>query len=149
VPHVRALDAAPPAATRRRPLPRPPGQRRGSGDGDGVEGRGSVTVTDAHGTVRFYAPQAWEAPRPSALALAVTRVVRNPQFNYTPSCSGTLTPRTPGHDSAGSEQPCRHRVGRPDAQALWCPRHTRTGSVGHTQTHGCVRLTNWDVLKVC
>ena len=22
------------------------------------------------------------------------------------------------------------------------------GSVGHTQTHGCVRLTNWDALKV-
>ena len=77
----------------------------------------------------------------------VSRATRS--STTTPTCSGTPTRRTrKAKIAARPQQPGRARVDRPVEGALRHPRHAASPTnVGKTQSHGCIRLTNWDALR--
>jgi len=147
VPNVLAMDTAPPAA-------RTPSARAEPAAAVQVtvsKSDSSLMVTDTHGTVLFYSPASVGSPR-NPLPLGtwqVTKVVRNPEFNYNPEL---LWDPDPEHTKAtippGPNNP---------AGTVWIGltrKHygihgtPEPGGVGHVQSSGCVRLTNWDALKV-
>ena len=52
------------------------------------------------------------------------------------------------HDQARPQQPGRHGVDQPVGGRIRHPWHARTGKVSKAESHGCVRLTNWDAERV-
>ena len=77
------------------------------------------------------------------------QVAAMPTFNYNPDLFWDADPKhAKARIPAGPEQPGRHGLDRPVEGALRHPRHARAVAVGHTQSHGCVRLTNWDAQRV-
>jgi len=115
------------------------------------KGEASATVTDAGGKVIFYAPVtsgSQHDPLPIG-KWAVTAIVRNPTFNYNPDLFWDAEPKdTKAKIPAGPNGP----VG-----VVWIditkPHYGLHGTpeprtIGHTQSHGCVRLTNWDAMRL-
>jgi len=111
----------------------------------------AATVTDAGGKVIFYAPVTSGSehdPLPIG-KWAVTAIVRNPTFNYNPDLFWDAEPKdTKAKLPAGPNGP----VG-----VVWIditkPQYGLHGApeprtIGHTQAHGCVRLTNWDAMRL-
>ena len=79
----------------------------------------------------------------------VTAVARNPSFNYNPDLFWDADPK---HAKAKVPPGPNGPVGvvwidinKPHYGIHGTP---EPGTVGHTQSHGCVRLTNWDALKL-
>ena len=108
-------------------------------------------MTDAAGKVVFYAPVtsgSQHDPLPIG-KWAVTAIVRNPTFNYNPDLFWDAEPKdTKAKLPAGPNGP----VG-----VVWIditkPHYGLHGTpeprtIGHTQSHGCVRLTNWDAMRL-
>jgi lipoprotein-anchoring transpeptidase ErfK/SrfK len=106
-----------------------------------------LTVTDADGQVIFHAPVTTGSqhdPLPIG-AWVVNAVARNPTFNYNPDLFWDAEPtQAKAKIPAGPNNP----VG-----VVWIdinkPHYGLHGTpepqlVGHAQSHGCVRLTNWD-----
>jgi len=82
-------------------------------------------------------------------AWTVTSVVRNPTFNYNPDL---FWDADPAHAKAKIPPGPNGPVGvvwidisKPHYGIHGTP---EPGTVGHTSSHGCVRLTNWDALKL-
>jgi lipoprotein-anchoring transpeptidase ErfK/SrfK len=111
----------------------------------------ALTVEDAAGTVLFHAPVTSGSehdPLPIG-TWKVNAVQRMPTFNYNPDL---FWDADPSHSRARIPPGPNNPVG-----VLWidlskehygihgAPEPSR---IGHTQSHGCVRLTNWDVAKV-
>jgi len=80
---------------------------------------------------------------------AVTTVVRNPPFNYNPDLFWDADPK---HAKATIPPGPNGPVG-----VVWVDLSKEhygihgspePSKIGHTSSHGCVRLTNWDVLKL-
>jgi lipoprotein-anchoring transpeptidase ErfK/SrfK len=80
---------------------------------------------------------------------AVTAVARNPPFNYDPALFKKSDPK---HEKATLAPGPNNPVG-----VVWIDltkEHygihgtPEPGKIGHTSSNGCVRLTNWDALKV-
>jgi lipoprotein-anchoring transpeptidase ErfK/SrfK len=107
----------------------------------------ALTVTDAAGKTIFHAPVTTGSehdPLPIG-DWTVTAIVRNPTFNYNPDLFWDAEPAdTKAKLPAGPNSP----VG-----VVWIdiskPHYGIHGTaepqtVGHTASHGCVRLTNWD-----
>ena len=111
----------------------------------------SVTVRDARGQVVFHAPVT-SGSQHDPLPLgkwAVTAVARNPTFNYNPDL---FWDADPAHAKAAIKPGPNNPVG-----VVWIDltkEHyglhgtPNPSKVGHTSSHGCVRLTNWDALKL-
>ena len=85
----------------------------------------------------------------SLLGSAVTAVARNPSFNYNPDLFWDADPK---HAKAKLAPGPNNPVGlvwidinKPHYGIHGTP---EPGTVGHTTSHGCVRLTNWDALKL-
>lgn len=110
-----------------------------------------LTVTDSGGTVLFHAPVSVGSAR-DPLPLGhwkVTTVVKKPVFYYDPKRFWSADPDdTKARIAPGPNNPAglvwigltlKHYGvhGAPDPSL-----------VGHAQTHGCVRMTNWDALTV-
>jgi lipoprotein-anchoring transpeptidase ErfK/SrfK len=108
-------------------------------------------VRDAQGQVLFHAPVTSGSehdPLPIG-EWSVTAVVRHPTFNYNPDL---FWDADPAHAKATIKPGPNNPVG-----VVWIdlskehyglhgtPNPSR---VGHTASHGCVRLTNWDALKL-
>jgi lipoprotein-anchoring transpeptidase ErfK/SrfK len=79
----------------------------------------------------------------------VQGVSKNPEFHYNPTCSGT---RSPGHSKATIAPGPNNPVG-----LVWIDLSKEhygihgtpePSTIAKTQSHGCIRLTNWDVLAV-
>jgi len=79
----------------------------------------------------------------------ITAVARNPRFNYNPDL---FWDADPAHAKAKIPPGPNSPVG-----AVWIdiskPHYGIHGTpepsaVGHTASHGCVRLTNWDALRL-
>ncbi|MBK5299092.1 MAG: murein L,D-transpeptidase [Vicinamibacteria bacterium] len=141
VPHVRAL-AEPPAK--------------------GAKPAASVTVTvlkyeraltvvDESGRVLLYAPvTVGSSNDPLPIGdWKVTGVQRNPIFHYNPDL---FWDADPSHAKAKIPAGPNNPVGvvwvdlsRPHYGLHGTPEPSR---IGHTESHGCVRLTNWDALQV-
>lgn len=111
----------------------------------------ALTVEDAGGKVLFHAPVtsgSQHDPLPIG-TWKVTTVQRNPVFNYNPDL---FWDANPAHSKARIPAGPNNPVG-----TVWidlskehygihgAPEPSR---IGHTQSHGCVRLTNWDVARV-
>ncbi len=111
----------------------------------------ALTVEDASGAVLFHAPVTSGSehdPLPIG-TWKVTTVQRMPAFNYNPDL---FWDANPAHSKARIPAGPNNPVG-----ILWidlskehygihgAPEPSR---IGHTQSHGCVRLTNWDVARV-
>jgi lipoprotein-anchoring transpeptidase ErfK/SrfK len=111
----------------------------------------TLTVTDASGTVLMHAPVTSGSehdPLPIG-SWTVTAVVRNPTFNYNPDL---FWDAEPSHAKAKVPPGPNGPVGvvwidisKPHYGIHGTP---EPGTVGHTSSHGCVRLTNWDALKL-
>jgi lipoprotein-anchoring transpeptidase ErfK/SrfK len=111
----------------------------------------ALTVEDASGMVIFHAPVTSGSehdPLPIG-SWKVTTVQRNPTFNYNPDLFWDADPK---HAKARIPAGPNNPVG-----TIWIdltkehygihgtPEPSR---IGHTQSHGCVRLTNWDAQRV-
>ena len=111
----------------------------------------TLTVTDASGTVVMHAPVTSGSehdPLPIG-SWTVTAVARNPSFNYNPDL---FWDAEPSHAKAKVPPGPNGPVGvvwidinKPHYGIHGTP---EPGTVGHTSSHGCVRLTNWDALKL-
>jgi hypothetical protein len=70
-----------------------------------------------------------------------------PPFNYQPKILNN--PKTDKEWSfRRSERPRRRRLARPDEGALRHPRHQRAADHRPRESSGCIRMTNWDVLRL-
>ena len=111
----------------------------------------ALTVTDPSGKVLMHAPVtsgSQHDPLPIG-SWTVTAVARNPWFNYNPEL---FWDADPAHAKAKVPPGPNGPVG-----LVWIdiskPHYGIHGTpepatVGHTTSHGCVRLTNWDALRL-
>lgn len=111
----------------------------------------ALTVEDAGGKVLFHAPVtsgSQHDPLPIG-QWKVTTVQRMPTFNYNPDLFWDADPK---HAKATIPSGPNNPVG-----TIWIDltkEHygihgtPEPSTIGHTQSHGCVRLTNWDVQRV-
>lgn len=110
-----------------------------------------LTVTDAGGTVLYHAP-ATTGSEHDPLPIGnwvVTGIARNPPFFYSPEL---FWDADPSHGQAKLPPGPNGPVGvvwidldKPHYGIHGTP---EPGTVGHTSSHGCVRLTNWDAAAV-
>jgi lipoprotein-anchoring transpeptidase ErfK/SrfK len=111
----------------------------------------TLTVRDSKGQVLHHAPVTSGSDHdPLPLGKwAVTSVVGNPSFNYNPDL---FWDADPSHAKAKIKPGPNNPVG-----LVWIDltkEHyglhgtPEPSKVGHTSSHGCVRLTNWDALRV-
>lgn len=110
-----------------------------------------LTVTDASGTVLYHAPATTGSehdPLPIG-RWVVTGIARNPPFFYSPEL---FWDADPGHSKTRLPPGPNGPVGvvwidldKPHYGIHGTP---EPGTVGHTSSHGCVRLTNWDAAAV-
>jgi lipoprotein-anchoring transpeptidase ErfK/SrfK len=112
---------------------------------------GSLTITDAAGQTVFFAPVTTGSqndPLPIG-EWKVTGVQNNPPFHYNPDL---FWDANPGHTKATIPPGPNGPVG-----LVWIDiskeHYGLHGSpepskIGRTESHGCVRLTNWDALRV-
>jgi lipoprotein-anchoring transpeptidase ErfK/SrfK len=115
------------------------------------KGSSDLTVTDASGKVLMYAPVTTGSehdPLPIG-EWKVTGVQKDPKFNYNPKL---FWDAEPGDSKATIPSGPNNPVG-----VVWVdiskPHYGLHGTpepstVGKTSSHGCVRLTNWDVAKL-
>ncbi|HJU43605.1 MAG TPA: L,D-transpeptidase [Vicinamibacterales bacterium] len=111
----------------------------------------TLQVVDASGKVLMHAPVtsgSQHDPLPIG-SWTVTAVARNPSFNYNPDLFWDADPK---HAKAKIPPGPNGPVGlvwidisKPHYGIHGTP---EPGTVGHTMSHGCVRLTNWDALKL-
>ena len=111
----------------------------------------ALTVADKAGHVVYRAPATTGSehdPLPIG-EWTVTAVARNPEFRYSPEL---FWDADPAHAKATIPPGPNGPVGvvwidldKPHYGIHGTP---EPGAVGHTASHGCVRLTNWDVLAV-
>ncbi len=111
----------------------------------------TLRVTDAAGKTIMHAPVtsgSQHDPLPIG-SWTITAVARNPTFNYNPDL---FWDADPGHAKAKIPPGPNGPVG-----VVWIdiskPLYGIHGTpeprtVGHTTSHGCVRLTNWDALRL-
>lgn len=111
----------------------------------------TLTVTDSTGAVLMHAPVTSGSehdPLPIG-DWTVTAVARNPSFNYNPDLFWDADPsHAKAKIPAGPNGPVGVvwiDIDKPHYGIHGTP---EPGSVGHTASHGCVRLTNWDALKL-
>jgi lipoprotein-anchoring transpeptidase ErfK/SrfK len=110
-----------------------------------------VTVTDASGRVVFYAPVTTGSqhdPLPIG-EWKVNGVQTSPTFRYNPDLFWDADPsHTKATIPAGPNNPVGVvwiDISKPHYGLHGTP---EPATVGRTQSHGCVRLTNWDALKL-
>jgi lipoprotein-anchoring transpeptidase ErfK/SrfK len=111
----------------------------------------SLSVLDEAGAIMFHAPVT-SGSEHDPLPLGkwtVTAVSRNPTFHYNPDLFWDADPT---HSKAKIPPGPNNPVG-----VVWIDLSREhygihgtpePGKVGHTQSHGCVRLTNWDAAYV-
>lgn len=111
----------------------------------------ALTVEDAKGAVLFHAPVtsgSTHDPLPIG-TWKITGVRRNPTFHYNPDL---FWDATPGDRKATLQPGPNNPVG-----TVWMdlskPHYGIHGTpepskIGHVESHGCVRLTNWDADRV-
>jgi lipoprotein-anchoring transpeptidase ErfK/SrfK len=143
------------------PKPEPNSARRtqpapGAANGNGItiyvtKATGSATVEDQSGKVLFHAPVTSGSehdPLPIG-TWKVTSVERLPAFNYNPDLFWDAEPQ---HAKARIAPGPNNPVG-----TVWIDLSKEhygihgtpePSKIGHTQSHGCVRLTNWDVQRL-
>jgi len=110
-----------------------------------------LTIEDAKGQILFHAPVtsgSTHDPLPIG-TWKVTGVQRNPKFHYNPEL---FWDATPGDRKATLQPGPNNPVGivwidlsKPHYGIHGTPEPSK---IGHVESHGCVRLTNWDADRV-
>jgi len=157
VPNVEAFDLA--AVT---PAP---ARGRGRGDAVGTSGRAStpavtiavttstsaLTVEDESGTVLFHAPVTSGSehdPLPIG-EWKVTAIQKMPVFNYNPDLFWDADPtHSKARIPAGPNNPVGVAWVDLSKEHYGIHGTPEPSRVGHAQSHGCVRLTNWDAHRL-
>ncbi len=110
-----------------------------------------LMVYDREGQVIFYAPVTSGSehdPLPFG-NWVITDVVRNPTYNYNPDLFWDANPANAKVKiSAGPNNPVGvvwMGINVPHYGIHGTP---EAGEIGHSQSHGCVRMTNWDASRV-
>ncbi len=116
-----------------------------------VSRAGTLRAVRADGSLEFFAPVTSGSehdPLPAG-EWKVTAVSWRPTFNYNPAL---FWDANPAHSKAAIKPGPNNPVG-----VVWIDLNLEhygihgtpePGHVGHTQSHGCVRLTNWDAARV-
>jgi lipoprotein-anchoring transpeptidase ErfK/SrfK len=113
--------------------------------------RSVLTVYDGHGKIIFHAPVT-SGSEHDPLPLgnwAITAVIRNPTYNYNPELfwdADLANARVT--IAAGPNNPVGivwMDLNRPHYGIHGTP---EPGRIGYSESHGCVRLTNWDALEL-
>jgi lipoprotein-anchoring transpeptidase ErfK/SrfK len=111
----------------------------------------ALIVYDREGQIIFYAPVT-SGSEHDPLPLGnwvVTSVVRNPTFNYNPDLFWDADPaNAKAKIAAGPNNPVGVvwiGINEPHYGIHGTP---EPGKIGHSESHGCVRLTNWDATRV-
>ena len=111
----------------------------------------ALTVEDQAGKVLFHAPVTSGSehdPLPIGV-WKVTAVQRNPTFNYNPDLFWDADPaHSKARIAAGPNNPVGTVWIDLSKEHYGIHGTPEPSKVGHTQSHGCVRLTNWDAQKV-
>lgn len=111
----------------------------------------SLTVTDANGQILLYAPVT-SGSEHDPLPLGrwtVTSVLRNPTFNYNPDLFWDANPaHTKAKIPAGPNGPVGVVWIGLDKEHYGIHGTPEPSLIGRTQSHGCVRLTNWDATRL-
>ncbi len=112
---------------------------------------GALSVRDAQGQVIFHAPVTTGSehdPLPVG-EWTVTAVTRHPVFQYNPALFWDADPsHAKARIQAGPNSPVGVvwiDISREHYGIHGTPEPSR---IGYTESHGCVRLTNWDALRV-
>jgi lipoprotein-anchoring transpeptidase ErfK/SrfK len=133
------------------PEPQPDGASRPAVTIVVSKAAGALTVEDSSGTVLFHAPVTTGSehdPLPIG-SWKVTSVHRNPVFNYNPDLFWDANPKhSKATIPAGPNNPVGVAWIDLSKEHYGIHGTPEPGRVGHTQSHGCVRLTNWDVDRV-
>jgi len=155
VPNVAPLEPLPPPAETKPSAaakPSAPANTKPSGVRIVVTKKiSALTVEDADGRVLFFAPVTTGSqhdPLPIG-KWKVTGVQQMPVFNYNP---GLFWDASPKHSKAKIPAGPNNPVGiawidlsKPHYGIHGTPEPSQ---IGHVQSHGCVRMTNWDVRRV-
>jgi lipoprotein-anchoring transpeptidase ErfK/SrfK len=111
----------------------------------------ALTVTDGSGAVVFYAPVTTGSeydPLPIG-EWKVTGVQLNPIFRYNPDLFWDAEPsHTKATIKAGPNNPVGLVWVGISKEHYGLHGTPEPSTIGRTQSHGCVRLTNWDALKL-
>lgn len=116
-----------------------------------VKSASALTVRDSTNRVLFYAPVTQgSAHDPLPLGTwKVTGVAKNPTFLYNPDLFWDADPaHAKAKIPAGPNNPvgvCWIDLNKKNYGLHGTPEPSK---IGYTQSHGCVRMTNWDVLRV-
>jgi hypothetical protein len=135
--------------------------RRGAGDARGTSGvaeftiavtksTSSLTVEDSTGRVVFHAPVTTGSehdPLPIG-NWKVTTVQLMPKFNYNPDLFWDAAPGSPRQPFNRDRTTRWHRLDRSEQGTLRTARHAGAIADRTRESHGCVRLTNWDVARL-
>jgi lipoprotein-anchoring transpeptidase ErfK/SrfK len=111
----------------------------------------SLTALDKRGRTVFYAPVT-SGSEHDPLPLGrwvVTSVLRNPTYSYNPDLFWDADPQNAKVKiAAGPNNPVGTvwiEIDKPHYGIHGSP---EPGRIGHAESHGCVRLTNWDAAKL-
>jgi lipoprotein-anchoring transpeptidase ErfK/SrfK len=143
--------AKPADATQKPGAAATPADARGADKVVVSKGQSSLRVLDSTGATIFYAPVTSGSEKdPLPLGnWAVTAVLRNPVFNYNPDL---FWDADPAHAKATIPPGPNGPVG-----IVWIDLSKEhygihgtpePGRIGYSQSHGCVRLTNWDAARL-
>jgi len=111
----------------------------------------SLTVYNARGQIIFWAPVTSGSIHDSLPQgrWQVTSVTLNPTFYYDPELFWNVDPeKAKAKIAAGPNNPVGDvwiDINKPHYGIHGTP---EPGRIGHTESHGCVRMTNWDAVKL-
>ena len=139
-------------------LPTQQGQRNGSAEGaphgtsiEITKESGAITVRDSGGSVLMYAPVTVGSsrdPLPTG-EWKVTGVFLLPVFNYNPDLFWDANPsHAKARIAAGPNNPVGLVWIQIDKEHLGLHGTPEPSQIGRTQSHGCVRMTNWDAVRL-
>jgi lipoprotein-anchoring transpeptidase ErfK/SrfK len=114
-------------------------------------GGGWLKVTDAAGAVMMFAPVTSGSERdPLPIGTwKATGVQRNPTFNYNPDLFWDANPKhSKAKIPAGPNGPVGTVWVGLDKEHYGIHGSPEPSTIGRTQSHGCVRLTNWDAERL-
>jgi lipoprotein-anchoring transpeptidase ErfK/SrfK len=108
-------------------------------------------VYDREGQIIFYAPVTSGSEHDSLPIgnWVVTSVVRNPTYNYNPDLFWDADPaNAKAKIAAGPNNPVGVVWIGIDVPHYGIHGTPEPGQIGHSASHGCVRMTNWDATRV-
>ena len=116
-----------------------------------TERTSDVVLKNADGEILFHAPATVgsEHDRLPIGDWRVTSIVKNPTFSYNPELFWDANPtHSKAKIAAGPNNPVGLVWIGLDTPNYGLHGTPEPGKIGHSESHGCIRLTNWDALRL-